>query len=141
MVSKVVCVISDKLRRRNITMVSKKRIASFLCVMVACIFLIHKYKYEEWRYYYKYKHLPLDLDNNNVKLILLWTSYQGRWIWWSDDVGEDQFVKNCTAVMNGECMITSDKKYINNADIVLFSLQDLKQVNITFTIRTEFWMM
>ena len=115
--------------------------ASFLCVMVACIFLIHKYKYEEWRYYYKYKHLPLDLDNNNVKLILLWTSYQGRWIWWSDDVGDDQFVENCTAVMNGECMITSDKKYINNADIVLFSLQDLKQVNITFTIRTEFWTM
>ena len=111
-------------------MASKKRFGLFMCVMIACIFMIHIFEYQDWRYYYKHQHVPLDLNTSNLKLILLWTPYQGRSKWWSEDVGHDKFVENCTGVLNNECMITRDKTYINHADMVLFSLQDLKQVII-----------
>ena len=63
---------------------------------------------------------------------MLWTSYQGKWTGWTGGLGHDQIISDCkSVVMNGECVLTSNKNYINSADVVLFSLQDLKQVFIS----------
>ena len=96
---------------------------------VCSIFLIHKINFEEWDYYFKYQRFPVDLNNKTFKLILLWTPYQGGWEDWSGHVGHNQIVSGCNSIMNSECIVTSNKDYINSADVVLYSIQDLKQVN------------
>ena len=72
----------------------------------------------------------MDLYNKTFKLILLWTPYQGRWKAWSGHVGHNQIIGNCDRIMNSECIVTSNKDYINSADVVLYSIQDLKQVEL-----------
>ena len=108
-------------------MISKFRLFLCLCCSVTGLYVLHKYLYENWNYYYRYQTIPLDLHNRDYKLILLWTSYQGKWSGWSG-LAPDQYIKGCDDVMNGECIISSNKAYATRADVILFSIQDLKQV-------------
>ena len=111
---------------------TKYRIILLLCIVISTvcsIFLIHRINYEEWNSYFKYQHFPVDLNNKTYKLILLWTPYQGAWDNWSGTIGHNQILSGCDSIMNSECIVTSNKDYINYADVVLFSIQDLKQVN------------
>ena len=108
-------------------MISKFRLFLYLCFAIVGLYILHKFLYENWNYYYKYQILPVDLDNRSYKLILLWTSYQGKWTGWAG-LTQDQIIKGCDNVINGECIISSNKAYANSADVILFSIQDLKQV-------------
>ena len=113
-------------------LLSKTRIIISLPLATVLLYLIHKYYYEEWSYYYRYQYLSLDDSANkdgNYKVILLWTSYQGKWTGWTGGLGHDQILSECkNGLINGECVLTTDKNQIHSADVVLFSLQDLKQV-------------
>ena len=108
-------------------MASKLRLLLYLCFALIGIYIIHRYFYENWNYYYGYQSLPVDLKNRTYKLILLWTAYQGKWTGWSG-LTHDQFIKGCDHVMNGDCIITSNKALAPSANVILFSIQDLKQV-------------
>ena len=123
--------------------ITKARLIFFLMLTTSLIYLVHKFYYEDWSYYYRYQTIPLDngsLQRNNYKIILLWTSYQGNWRGWSGGLGHDQIISNCkNTVMNGDCILTSNKNYIASADVVLFSLQDLKQVWTMVQICFIFW--
>ena len=116
-------------------LITKTRLIFYISLALSLLYLIHKFYYEEWSYYYRYQSIPLDDNTGNktdYKIILLWTSYQGKWTGWTGGLGHDQIISDCkSVVMNGECVLTSNKNYINSADIVLFSLQDLKQVIIS----------
>ena len=113
-------------------LVSRTRMIICLPFAIVLLYLIHKYYYEEWGYYYRYQYLSIDDSVNKTrhyKVILLWTSYQGKWTGWTGGLGHDQILRDCNnGLLNGDCVLTTDKNQIHSADVVLFSLQDLKQV-------------
>ena len=109
----------------------KSHLNLFSCLVIGnlmIIALIYKISFEEWGYYFKLQRIPLDVTNKASKVILLWTARQGGWKSWSGFVGHDQIVSGCDSVMTSECIVTTNKDYINSADAVLFSIQNLKQV-------------
>ena len=77
-------------------------------------------------YYYHYKVLPQDVESNPEKIIFLWTPYQGSYEGWS--FGSDPRISNCENYTNGKCLVTTHPELIEKADIVMFSIQDIKQV-------------
>ena len=112
--------------------ICKTRLVLCLLPAISLFYLMHKFYHEEWSIYYRYQYSKLDDQGGKIrdyKIILLWTSYQGTWRGWTGGLGHDQIIRDCNNdVMNGACVVTSDKSLINSADAVLFSLQDLKQV-------------
>ena len=112
----------------------------FICVSSMCLLII--FIYGIWQhfyfgiklydntfydnYYYHYKVLPQDVESNPEKIIFLWTPYQGSYEGWS--FGSDPLISNCKNNTNGKCLVTTHPELIEKADIVMFSIQDIKQV-------------
>ena len=112
----------------------------FICVSSMCLLII--FIYGIWQhfyfgiklydntfydnYYYHYKVLPQDVESNPEKIIFLWTPYQGSYEGWS--FGSDPLISNCENNTNGKCLVTTHRELIEKADIVMFSIQDIKQV-------------
>ena len=97
--------------------------------IVGSAFLLHKINYEDWNYFFHYQRLPININEKSYKLILLWTPVQGNWKNWGGHVGHNEIIEECETIkLNAQCRVTTNKDHIKLADVVLFSLQDLKQV-------------
>ena len=75
--------------------------------------------------------LPSDLKVPTEKIILLWTPIQGNYKEWEWGIGPDPVIGDCNnPKIDGKCLITTHVALLNQADVVLFSIQDIKQVCI-----------
>ena len=64
------------------------------------------------------------------KLLLLWTPYQRDFKNWKWTLGTGQVISKCKHQdESGKCEITRNRKMTKHADVILFSIQDLKKVS------------
>ena len=67
--------------------------------------------------------------NITEKIIFLWTPFQGSYRGYWGSVGP--VISNCRDTkLNDKCLITTHPDYINNADIVLFSIEDINTIQM-----------
>ena len=80
--------------------------------------------------------------SSGKKVLLLWTTYQNRFEHWEWFLRKGPFVSNCKNLdVSHRCLITRSRKLTKYADVILFSLQDLKKVTfacIKSISRTKF---
>ena len=81
------------------------------------------------RYYFYYYVIPKDLKVHPEKIIFLWTPIQGNYQKWSWGIGPNPVIDDCNNPnVDGKCLITTHPGLLMEADVVLFSIQDIKQV-------------
>ena len=80
--------------------------------------------------YFYYYVLPSDVELKNPKIIFLWTAYFGDYKkHWSWAIGPDPVINDCNNInIDAKCLITNHIDLLQKADVILFSLEDLKQV-------------
>ena len=67
--------------------------------------------------------------SSGKKVLLLWTAYQNRFEHWEWFLRKGPFVSNCKSLdVSHRCLITRNRKVTKYADVILFSIQDLKKV-------------
>ena len=117
---------SNKLRR------SLKATFCFLLTITPATYLLFNLIYENGlKHYFQYYVKPKDVNalNPPEKLIFLWTPIQGSYKEWSWGIGPDPLISNCgNKLVDGRCLITTDPSLLEKSDVVLFSVQDIKQV-------------
>ena len=65
----------------------------------------------------------------NEKVIYLWTPIQDYFDNWRWGIGPHPVIKDCkNKDINYKCIITNHPDMIENADVVLFSIQDMEKV-------------
>ena len=72
-----------------------------------------------------------DIDSSRLpeKIIFLWTPMFRNYDKWTWVVGSDPVLKDCNSDdVDGKCLITTHKSLLEKADVVLFSVQDIKKV-------------
>ena len=72
-----------------------------------------------------------DIDSSRLpeKIIFLWTPMFRNYDKWTWVVGSDPLMKDCNSNdVDGKCLITTHKSLLEKADVVLFSVQDIKKV-------------
>ena len=72
-----------------------------------------------------------DIDSSRLpeKIIFLWTPMFRNYDKWTWVVGSDPVMKDCNSDdVDGKCLITTHKSLLEKADVVLFSVQDIKKV-------------
>ena len=72
-----------------------------------------------------------DIDSSRLpqKIIFLWTPMFRNYDKWTWVVGSDPVIKDCNSDdVDGKCLITTNKSLLEKADVVLFSVQDIKKV-------------
>ena len=72
-----------------------------------------------------------DIDSSRLpeKIIFLWTPMFRNYDKWTWVVGSDPVMKDCNNDdVDGKCLITTHKSLLEKADVVLFSVQDIKKV-------------
>ena len=103
-----------------------------LCTIIPATYLLFNLAYENGlKHYFQYYVKPEDVDalNPPEKLIFLWTPIQGSYKEWSWGIGPDPLISNCgNKLVDGRCLITTDPSLLEKSDVVLFSVQDIKQV-------------
>ena len=63
------------------------------------------------------------------KVLLLWTPYQNSYQHWEWFLRKGPFVSNCkNQDVSHRCLLTRSRKMTEYADVILFSIQDLKRV-------------
>ena len=126
-----------KNRRRNMLVTQgtlKRNLKLLLCCLIGCItfatFLIGRLiYYGAGKYYFHYYVLPSDIKIDTKKIIFLWTPIQGNYKEWSWGIGPDPIIADCNNTnIDGKCLITTHPNLLKDADVVLFSIQDIKQV-------------
>ena len=101
------------------------------CVITISTFLIGRIIYDGGlKHYFHYYVLPQDISvNPPEKIIFLWTPIQGSYKEWSWGIGPDPVISDCNNhEIDGKCLITTHPSLLEKADVVLFSIQDIKQV-------------
>ena len=123
--------------RRNI----KLLFCVLFCVLTFSTYLIGQIIYESGlKYYFHYYVRPQDIDTNHPpeKIIFLWTPIQGSYKEWSWGIGPNPLISDCdNPEIDGKCLITTHPSLLEKAEVVLFSVQDIKQVIIIGNIVTE----
>ena len=72
-----------------------------------------------------------DIDSSRLpeRIIFLWTPMFRNYDKWTWVVGSDPLMKDCNGNdVDGKCLITTHKSLLEKADVVLFSVQDIKKV-------------
>ena len=105
------------------------------CYIFSCVFSII------FIAYFTLNKNPIKLDPSNFydfyvrptnrteKIIFLRTPFQGNYKGYWGDVGP--VMSNCRDTrINGKCLITNHPDYIENADIVLFSIEDIHTIQM-----------
>ena len=66
------------------------------------------------------------------KVLLLWTPYQRDFRNWKWTLGTGQVISKCkNQDESSKCVITRNRKMTKHADVILFSIQDLKKVSFS----------
>ena len=83
---------------------------------------------------YAQNHLETNHSNAKFhlrkKLLLLWTPYQRDFRNWKWTLGRGPVISKCkNQDVSGKCVITRNRKMTKHADVILFSIQDLKKVS------------
>ena len=101
-----------------------------LVVITIATYLIGRLIYDNGlKYYFHYYILPQDIPTHPEKIILLWTPIQGSYKEWDWGIGPDPVISDCdNPNIDGKCLITTHPSLLEKADVVLFSIQDIKQV-------------
>ena len=120
-----------------LTQTSVKKIvkATFCFLWIAVIpatYLIFNLTYENGlKYYFHYHVTPEEISywNPPEKIIFLWTPIQGNYKEWCWGIGPEPVISDCSNKnVDGRCLITTHPSLLEKADVVLFSVQDIKQV-------------
>ena len=87
--------------------------------------------YEAMKHYMHYYVLPRQTKNGDTtKIIFLWTPMQNNYKEWSWGIGPEPNIEDCNdPSIDGRCLITTHVDLIDRADVILFSIQDIKQVS------------
>ena len=82
--------------------------------------------------------LPNELNLNSPKIIFLWTTYFGDYQHWSSGIGPQPEISDCNDAeeTNPTCLITTHGDLLEQADVVLFALQDIQQVTEKLYLET-----
>ena len=116
----------------NLRRTLKATFCFLLCAITPATYLLFNLTYENGlKQYFQYYVKPEDVDalNPPEKLIFLWTPIQGSYKEWSWGIGPDPVISGCgNKVVDGRCLITTYPGLLEKADVVLFSVQDIKQV-------------
>jgi len=103
-----------------------------LCTITPATYLLFNLTYENGlKHYFKYYVKPEDVNalNPPEKIIFLWTPIQGSYKEWSWGIGPDPLISDCgISLVDGRCLITTNPSLLEKSDVVLFSVQDIKQV-------------
>ena len=72
-----------------------------------------------------------EIDSSRLpeKIIFLWTPMFRTYDKWTWVVGSDPLIEDCNSnAVDGKCLITTHKSLLEKADVILFSVQDIKKV-------------
>ena len=74
--------------------------------------------------------LPSEMNLNSPKIIFLWTTYFGDYQHWTWGIGPTPRISDCRDIVkrNQSCIVTTHGDMLEQADVVLFALQDIRQV-------------
>ena len=119
----------------------------FIVVIVVVTGLLLSVKHardEHLKQFFYYRQRPLTFDKKNYRLILIWTPLQMSYGDWIGIVGPDDVIQDCGDAagigehqLDNKCIVTTNKEYVNHADVILFSLQNMKQVDIYINFYTH----
>ena len=120
---------------KNVNICYKTIWYSLICctIITIVIYVIIYYKKddndEEMQNYLHYYVHPKSIKTNVTKIIFLWTPLQGNYKEWSWGIGPEPIIEDCNEPnVDGKCLITTHVDFLRKADVVLFSIQDIKQV-------------
>ena len=122
-------------RYRNGKLKLKFFLVGLVCftAITAIIYSITYYKEEHDKgdnSYYNYYVHQKDLEQNVSKIIFLWTPLFGKYKEWSWGIGPEPIIHDCDDPnIDGRCLITNHLSMFERADVVLFSLLDIKRVS------------
>ena len=111
----------------------KSLIGGLLCVVIIASYFSLQTIYDDGlKYYYHYYVLPQDVNKPQPeKIIFLWTPIQNNYKEWSWGIGPDPVISDCdNPEVDRKCLITTHPDLLERAAVVLFSIQDIKQVLI-----------
>ena len=112
----------------------KKILGALVCftVVTIIIYSIIHYKQEhdeDGKNYFHYYVYPNSTKINATKIIFLWTPLQGKYKEWSWGIGPEPTIDDCNdANVDGRCLVTTHLDLLEKADVVLFSIEDIKRV-------------
>ena len=123
----------------SLTQMCLKRILKASCIILLFsilratffIFYSSNESESEQKYYFPYYVTLSEIDPRNApeKIIFLWTPIQDSYKEWSWGIGPDPVISDCgNASIDGRCLITTHPSLLEKSDVVLFSVQDIKQV-------------
>ena len=79
--------------------------------------------------FFHYHVLPDDVQLQNPKIIYIWTTYFRDYQHWKWGIGPTPVISDCNdAEIDKKCLITTHEKMLEKADVILFALEDLRQV-------------
>ena len=103
-----------------------------ISIVTTCLLIFRRSVYDDiLKQNSKYFVSLKDIDSSRLpeKIIFLWTPMFRNYDKWTWVVGSDPVIKDCNSdVVDGKCLITTHKSLLEKADVVLFSVQDIKKV-------------
>ena len=101
-------------------------------IVTTCLLIFRRSVYDDiLKQNSKYFVSLKDIDSSRLpeKIIFLWTPMFRTYDKWTWVVGSDPVMKDCNSdAVDGKCLITTHKSLLEKADVVLFSVQDIKKV-------------
>ena len=101
-------------------------------IVTTCLLIFRRSVYDDiLKQNSKYFVTLKDIDSSRLpeKIIFLWTPMFRNYDKWTWVVGSDPVVKDCNSDdVDDKCLITTHKSLLEKADVVLFSVQDIKKV-------------
>ena len=116
----------------------KRDLKLFVCTLICCgtvaLFIgeeIYNNGILLWNitYYFQYYAIPSQVKIGAKKIIFLWTPIHGSYKDWSWGIGSEPIIDDCNnPKIDGKCLITTHPDLLEEANVVLFSIRDIKQV-------------
>ena len=79
--------------------------------------------------YVNYHMKPKTMKSGQIKVIFLWTPIQKRYRNWAWGIGPQPVIKDCeNPKIDKKCILTNHEDMLEHADVILFSIQDMKKV-------------
>ena len=101
-------------------------------IVTTCLLIFRRSVYDDiLKQNSKYFVTLKDIDSSRLpeKIIFLWTPMFRNYDKWTWVVGSDPVVKDCNSDdVDDKCLITTHQSLLEKADVVLFSVQDIKKV-------------
>ena len=112
----------------------KKKLSLWTLIAIITITTGSVIYYEATKHYMHYYVLPRQTKSDTTKIIFLWTAMQNNYKEWSWGIGPEPNIEDCNdPSIDGRCLITTHVDLIDRADVILFSIQDIKQVSYVTT--------